>query len=265
MWLKELKLDKEYDKAIKQVRVVAEKKEQVQNGNAEIKNNGVRGFELIERGLQGLPDIIEVFGPTRSLKTFLAYKFAVAKAEAGKEVIYIDTEGNMTKEQIEGLKKAGCKYEDIINFDKLVKRIQTLESGYDYVVIDSIGLPALGKFALSNMKEKGNILLNVQAILYVLKDYCRSNGAVALVTNQPVSEMGKAEYFTYNGKRYLELPPFGDKGSFFVKEIYRTIPIKQSQSETVVDVVAWGSRILPKYAPVCRLVRKGNELEIREI
>jgi hypothetical protein len=246
-WLKEMDLLEEYKKL---------KKEENQKGGT---------MDFVEKNL-GMPDIMEIYGETRSLKTFTAYKFAVEKAKAGKKVMYIDTERNMTKEQIKELKDAGCGYACIINFDKLVNFITSkLPKGYNYLVLDSVGLPALGKFAVSSMHGKGQVLLNVQAILYALKDYCVENDCYALVTNQPTSEMNKTEYFTYNGKKHIELAPFGDKGSFFVKEIYRAIPVRRTQSETVVDLVAWGSRIYPKYKPVVRLVRRGTNLEVKAL
>ncbi|AEH06294.1 hypothetical protein [Methanothermococcus okinawensis] len=245
MWLDELKLRGEFKK---------------------LKNNGeVRSMDFVEKNL-GMPDIMEIYGETRSLKTFTAYKFAVERAKSGKKVIYIDTERNMTKEQIKELNDAGCDYRCIINFDRLVNFITSkLPKGYNYLILDSVGLPALGKFAVSSMHGKGQVLLNVQAILYTLKDYCVENDCYAVVTNQPTSEMNKTEHFTYNGKKYIELTPFGDKGSFFVKEIYRAIPVKRTQNETVVDLIAWGSRVYPKYKPVVRLVRKGTNLEVKAL
>jgi len=229
-----------------------------------LKNKGDT-MDFVEKNL-GMPDIMEIFGETRSLKTFTAYKFAVERAKAGNKVIYIDTERNMTKEQIKELKDAGCGYKCIINFEKLVNFItSSLPKGYNYLILDSVGLPALGKFAVSSMHGKGQVLLNVQAILYTLKDYCVENDCYALVTNQPTSEMNKEVHFNYNGRRYVELAPFGDKGSFFVKEIYRAIPIKRDQNETIVDLIAWGSRVYPKYKPVVRLVRKGTKLEVKTL
>jgi hypothetical protein len=32
-----------------------------------------------------------------------------------------------------------------------------------------------------------------------------------------------------------------------------------------VDLVAWGSRIYPKYKPVVRLVRRGTNLEVKAL
>ena len=85
------------------------------------------------------------------------------------------------------------------------------------------------------------------------------------MTNQPTSEMNKEVHFNYNGRRYVELAPFGDKGSFFVKEIYRAIPVIRGTLETVVDLVAWGSRVHPKYTPVIRLIRRGTKLEVKTL
>ena len=55
---------------------------------------------------------------------------------------------------------------------------------------------------------------------------------------------------------------FGDKGSFFVKEIYRTVLIQQTQNKTVVDVVAWRSREVGKLTRICRVVREGEKITV---
>ncbi|ACV25366.1 hypothetical protein QIT38_gp26 [Methanocaldococcus fervens tailed virus 1] len=257
MWLKELKLLDDY----KKVRTV-----NGQNGvtmeKKEVKNGIKVDFSILEANLED-PDIIELFGDTGSLKTFIAFNWALEKAKAGNKVMYIDTERNMTKKQRELLKSSGCDYRCIINFDKLVEFItEKLPEGYNYLVLDSVGLPALGKFAVANMRGKGNVLLNVQAILYALKDYCVENDCYALVTNQPTSEMNKTEYFQYGGKKFIVTDPFGDKGSFFVKEIYRTIIMEQKPNKTVVDVIAWRSRVVGKLSRICRVVREGDEISI---
>lgn len=253
-WLDALKLRDEYKKLQNEM-----KKEK---GEKNREHTSIVDF--VKRSL-GMPDIMEIFGETRSLKTFTANLYAVEASRKGDKVLYIDTERNMTNKQIDGLRDVGCNYECIINFDKLVKFMIDLPRGYDVIILDSVGLPALGKFAVSSMHGKGQVLLNVQAILYTIKSYCVENGCYGLVVNQPTSEMGKSEYFNYNGKKHLELTPFGDKGSFFVKEIYRAIPVKRNPNETVVDLVAWGSRIFPKYKPVLRIIRKGSNLEVKPL
>jgi len=250
-WLDELHLREEYKKLHNEM-----KKEKSE------KNDIV---DFVKRGL-GAPDIIEIFGETRSLKTFTAYRFAVEASKKGGKVLYIDTERNMDQCQIEELKSAGCDYTCIINFRKLLKYISSIPKGYTHIVLDSIGLPALGEFAiLSTIHGKGQVLLNIQAILYLLKDYSLENNCYVLVTNQPASEMNRDEYFTYRGRKMVDLPPFGDKGSFFVKEIYRAIPVIRGTLETVVDLVAWGSRVHPKYTPVIRLIRRGTKLEVKTL
>ena len=83
-----------------------------------------------------------------------------------------------------------------------------------------------------------------------------------LVTIIKTSEMNKSEYINYNGKRFIATNPFGDKGSFFVKEIYRTVLIQQTQNKTVVDVVAWRSREVGKLTRICRVVREGEKITV---
>jgi hypothetical protein len=249
-WMDELKLKDEYKKLKKEAN--QKKGENVVNGT----------FAVVESHL-GDPDIIEVFGATGSLKTFIAYNWIISHAKEGKKCFYIDTERNMTKSQREKMKKANVGYACIINFNKLVDFVKNkLPKDYDYIVLDSVGLPALGNYAISSMKGKGDVLLNVQAMLYILKDYAVQNNCYVLVTNQPTSEMNKSEYINYNGKRFIATNPFGDKGSFFVKEIYRTVLIQQTQNKTVVDVVAWRSREVGKLTRICRVVREGEKITV---
>jgi len=227
-------------------------------------------MDFVEELLEGIPDIVEIYGETGSNKSSLVIELAKNKARRGLKVLYIDTERNLTKSQIEEMKKLGVVYEYLPEFKQLVSFIDSLNKKYDFLILDSVGLPALGEFARSNMKGKGSILLNVQAILYSLKIYTARHGCYAVVINQPSSEMNKVEYVQYMSKfrkefKLVKTNPFGDKGSFYVKEILRSIVVSRGNGKTVCEVFAWRSRRYAFGTPVLQIVREGNKLDVKKI
>ncbi len=219
-------------------------------------------IELIKQ-----PDIIEIFGDTGTLKSFMVYQ--TIQELKDKKIIYIDTERNILPEQIEQMKKNKIDYVYIPSFEELIEFIDELQNkDYDWLILDSIGLPALGKFAVENLQGKGNILLNIQAILYKLKVYSHKKNCFCLVINQPTSEMNKTEWINYQPRgwnrvyKFIKTDPFGDKGSFFVKEILRTIKIFSNNQKTIVDLVTWRSRKYPDLTTLARITRSNEDLKV---
>ncbi len=224
-------------------------------------------YKLFEN-LIGQPDIIELFGDTGSLKSFLTWQMLKELAKDKKKCVYIDTERNITPHEVEEMKKLSIDYIYLPSFEELIEYIGSLEEkDYDWLVLDSIGLPALGKFAVENLQGKGNILLNIQAILYKLKIYSKNTNCYCFVINQPTSEMNKTEWITYQPKgwnrqyKFIKTDPFGDKGSYFVKEILRTIKIFSNNQKTIVDIVAWRSRNYPDLTTLARITRSNKEFK----
>ena len=218
------------------------------------------------KNLIGQPDIIELFGDTGSLKSYLTWQMLKEMAKDKLKTIYIDTERNITPEEVNELKKLKVEYIYLPLFEDLIEFMNSLDDKkYDWLILDSIGLPALGKFAVENLQGKGNILLNVQAILYKLKVYSSKSNCYCMVINQPTSEMNKTEWISYQPKnwnrqyKFIKTDPFGDKGSYFVKEILRSIKIFSNNQKTIVDIIAWRSRKYPDYTTLARLIRQSNE------
>ena len=176
-------------------------------------------------------DVLEVFGDTGSGKTAFVKKVAYEAAAAGKKVFYLDTERNLTKNDIDLLKK--CKYQYTPVIDEIDKVIQTLPAG-DVVILDSVGFPVLTTFARMNMKQKGDALLKMIAIFGSLKEWAYKNNGIVLVTNQPESEFNKAPNHI--------LRPFGDKSQFAAKEIWETIKDSSSPDLTKSTIKAFRSR-----------------------
>ena len=152
----------------------------------------------------------------------------------GKKVLYIDTEGNLSKverENFSNMDNMTYMYEP--RFNMLKHHILTMKQGFDYVIVDSVGYPILVKFALMNMKERGSALLELIAINGKLKEYCKDNSATARITTQPESE--------FNKDKTHRLRPFGDKSQFATKEIFELVNTSFGQV-TKSDIVAFRSR-----------------------
>jgi hypothetical protein len=176
-------------------------------------------------------DVIEVFGDTGTGKSKLCLHVAQEAIKTGMKVYYLDTERNLTEEDLASIKGATYKYTPDM---KEIKDIVMKLPKCDCVVIDSIGFPILTEFAMMSLKERGDALLNMIAIFGSLKKWCYHNNGFALVTNQPESE--------FNKKPDHILRPFGDKSQFAAKEIWKTEYTKRTSRETKSRIIAFRSR-----------------------
>ena len=85
--------------------------------------------------------------------------------------------------------------------------------------------------------EKGRALLQMIAILGILKEWCyrdKSGRRMVLVCNQPESFMGLEKGAVRN--------PFGDKAIYATKEIYEIVKEKSEPELTVSSLKAFRSR-----------------------
>ena len=160
-------------------------------------------------------DLIEVFGDTGTGKSKFVHALALEAMSSGKKVFFLDTERNLSKDDVAALGK-NYKYTPIFNEIKniVLKELPKV----DLVIIDSVGLPILTRFATFNMKERGNALLDLIAVVGRLKEWAYENNSLAVITNQPESEFNKAEGEIRK--------PFGDKACFAAKEIWLTKKLK---------------------------------------
>lgn len=183
-------------------------------------------------------DVVEVFGESGSGKTSFALLLISDALKKGLNVVYIDTEMNLDEKRVEALKDKGLKYYYMTDVDEIINYLKN-EPSFDVLVLDSLGMPVLRKFALASMKEKGDMLLKVIAISGLLKSLSKKNHALVLVTNQPESEFGKTI------ASQDDLWPFGDKHVFDIKEIWRSAVVVRGKSSTVTKIYAWRSRKFP--------------------
>jgi len=198
-------------------------------------------------------DTLEIFGPSGSGKTTFALYFAYVAAVNDYKVCYIDSERNLN-EDVEELKKHNITYfyaprlQDIVNYCANLPKA-------DLYVLDSIGFPVLAEYASASMREKGDMLLKCVALTQYLKIATWKNDALAIVTNQPVSEFGK-------NLTEDQLPPFGDKSKFGYKEIWRTYIVQQNSEKTECAVKAWRSRKFAKGKTLAQITITDQERKV---
>ena len=187
--------------------------------------------------------MLELFGDTGSGKSKFVHSLALEAIKAGKAVYFLDTERNLSKADVEQL---GVSY----HYTPILKEIRdivlTKLPKVDLVIIDSVGLPILTRFATYTMKERGNALLDLIAIVGRLKEWAYENNALAVVTNQPESEFGKQEGEIRK--------PFGDKACFAAKEIWRTLKLKTGlANSTTCSIESFRSRSMRSGISIMRI------------
>ena len=196
-------------------------------------------------------DVMQVFGDTGTGKSKFALEVAREAIAAGKSVYYLDTERNLTTEDIASLK--GCDYKYTPVLDEIDKIVQNLPA-VDVVILDSIGFPVLTSYARLSMKQKGDALLKLIAIFGDLKIWAYRNNGVAVVTNQPESEFGKEKGHIFR--------PFGDKSQFACKEIWKTEFEHRSPTETKVSIKSFRSRSMGQRSKIASLTITDAGVEV---
>jgi len=223
---------------------------------------------LIEDG------IFEIFGLYGTGKTNFLFGLATEIIMNGENLLWIDTESNSKKEQRNILKESNSYiympiYEHIMNIIQIeIERNMnpdvvfpdtersTLYKGIfdrdiDYIFVDSIGLPSLGSFSTSDQKERFESIIDIEGLLSKLGEWSFLTGGLAVVSNQPVSEMSKANR------------PYGDKGNFFPKEIWELTFREQTPIKTTSELRAFKSRSYGKGYKLAELIitKEGIKIE----
>ena len=197
-------------------------------------------------------DNIQVFGPSGSGKTTFCVEVAKDAVRQGRKVIYLDAEGNMP-DVPEGVEVIYTP-----RWDELLNYIRNLPKA-DLLIIDSIGMPVLSRYAAAGMDEKGKMLLQMVTFAWHAKQWCYLNQAPALITNQPVSSFGKPN------TPEEELRPFGDKSLFAFKECWRTKIVESTPHKTVCEVQAWRSRRYGRSKLLFRLTITDSGVEVDDL
>ncbi len=207
-----------------------------------------KAFDLV-KNIVGC-DVLEVFGDTGSGKSKFVHALALEALNSGKNVFFLDTEKNLSRADIARLNGA-YRYTPI--FDEIKKITQNLPA-IDLVIIDSAGLPILTKFARMTMKEKGNALLDLIALMGDLKEWAYRHNGIAIVTNQPESEFAKPEGY--------ERKPFGDKSCFAAKEIWHIETTLRDKNLTKSQIKAFRSRSMGRGSGILTVEIRGEGTKI---
>lgn len=223
-----------------------------QTEKKEVPKKQESGFDLLEFIKSYVNnDVLEIFGDSGTGKSKFAVETARQAIVSGKSVYYLDTERNLSKEEVEKLK--GCQYK----YTPLISEISQITRSLpkvDLVIIDSIGFPILTAYARMNMKQKGDALLNMIAIFGDLKEWAYRNNAIAIVINQPESDFNKEPGHL--------IRPFGDKSQFAAKEIWKT-EVTQRGAVTKTDVRAFRSRSVGHKTLIATMEVSDNGTEIK--
>jgi len=198
-------------------------------------------------------DVLEIFGDSGTGKSKFAVEVARQTIASGKTVFYLDTERNLSKEEVEKL--TGCNYK----YTPLISEISTITRQLpkvDLVIVDSIGFPILTAYARMNMKQKGDALLNMIAIFGDLKEWAYRNNSIAIVINQPESDFNKAPDHL--------IRPFGDKSQFAAKEIWKT-EVTQRGAVTKSDIRAFRSRSVGHKTLIAKMEVSDNGTDIKSV
>jgi len=205
-------------------------------------NNQEPGADLLEYIKSYVnDDVLEIFGDSGTGKSKFAVEVARQAVASGKKVFYLDTERNLSKEEV--VKLQGCQYKYTPLISEIGQITRTLPK-VDLFIIDSIGFPILTAYARMSMKQKGDALLNMIAIFGDLKEWAYKNNSIAIVVNQPESDFNKAPDHL--------IRPFGDKSQFAAKEIWKT-EVMQRGSVTKTDIRAFRSRSVGHKTLIARM------------
>lgn len=199
----------------------------------------------------GGPDLIQIFGETGSAKSeFVIEVGKSAIRDAGKDVLFIDTERNLSdNERMEGVDYVYVpEWHDLYAYisrkeQKLSDKPfgenstgeRTLVDGYDVVVLDSIGFPALMQYDEYSIEDDADQFQVFQELQYMtgrLKKYAQFNDSLILVTNQPKSELSGSD----------DPGPFGDKSQFGFKEMWKSVKNSSRSTGTECSLEAFRSR-----------------------
>ena len=199
----------------------------------------------------GGPDLVQVFGPTGSGKTEFVVKVTESAAnDEDKDVLFIDTERNLSdNERLDAVDYVYIpEWNDLYAylsgkksklsddpFGENTGRGKTLQDGYDVVVLDSMGFPALMQYDEYSIEDDADQFKVFQMLQYMsgtLKKYAQHNDALIISTNQPKSRLSES-----GGE-----DPFGDKSLFAFKELWKTVKKSSSEIKTTCMVTAHRSR-----------------------
>jgi len=180
-------------------------------------------------------DVLEVFGPSGSGKSKFVYAIALEAKRQNLPYVFVDTERNLIQAEYESLGKAVKYFPDIRSLTAFCDKIPPGK----LLIIDSLGFPILTHWARLKFDEKMKALVLMIEWVAEIKEWCRQNKAIAVITNQPESIFTQERF----GREIPE--PFGDKSIYAFKEVIWLEKTETLENETRILGKLYRSRKYP--------------------
>ncbi len=205
--------------------------------------------EMLHGGYE-LGAITAIFGPAGSGKTNLAMLAAVACADSGKKVIYVDTEGGFSVERLKQLCSNHEKvFENIVfltptTFEEQKKSIEKLRTLVDQkiglIIVDTISM--LYRFERKIGEESGEFNRDLSMQVAQLTEITRKKNIPVLLTNQVYSSfqsngvsMVGGDILKYGSKCLIELVPLAGGKRKAVLRKHRSLPVDTEVLFVIVE------------------------------
>ena len=213
--------------------------------------------------------LAEIYGQYGTGKSRLAHHIAIEAQNAGKRVLFIDTEGGLLDEHVRQLKDYWYVGDSIEALEDAVAKAKKQRGSYDLLVVDSVGHPVYVNYVeLQGMQQK---LRAYQRLAMVFRDMVRfargergvdmgKRSGLAVCVNHTVSEFSRIA---------KELPPeepldpFGGQIHRVPKVILRSELAEAAPNRSVFRLLSFKLRGMPKNVEVGRFTidNEGTRVE----
>ncbi|MCD6325150.1 AAA family ATPase [Candidatus Bathyarchaeota archaeon] len=209
--------------------------------------------------------LVEIYGAYGTGKSRLMHHIAVEAQNAGKRVLFIDTEGGLTDRHVKQLQNYWYVGDSIEALEDAVSWAKKNRNSYDLLIVDSVGHPVYVNYVeLESMQDK---LRAYQRLATIFRDMVRfargergvdfdpknplesKRRALAIATNHTVSEFARV---AKNLPPEEPLNPFGGQIHRVPKVILRSEPVLLSDKISIFKLLSFKVRDMPKNVEVAR-------------
>jgi len=202
--------------------------------------------------------LVEIYGAYGTGKSRLMHHIAVEAQNAGKRVLFIDTEGGLLDEHVRQLQNYWYVGDSLEALRDAVSQAKKRRKEYDLLIVDSVGHPVYVNYVeLETMRDK---LTAYQELALIFRDMVRfargekgkdlgERRALAAATNHPVSEFARV---AKDLPPEEPLNPFGGQIHRVPKVILRSEPAELTVKKSVFKLLSFKLRGLPKNLEVAR-------------
>ena len=219
--------------------------------------------------------LTEIYGAYGTGKSRLVHHIAVEAQNAGKRVLFIDTEGGLADEHIRQLQNYWYIGDSIEALEDAVAWAKDHRSKYDLLVVDSVGHPVYVNYVeMESMDQKLKAYQRLAAVFRDMVRFARGERgvdflmsereskrkALAIATNHPVSEFAK---IAKDLPPEEPLAPFGGQIHRVPKVILRCEPVELAPSRSVFRALTFKLRNMPKNVEAMRytITKEGVSVE----